>query len=151
MTDIALIWNNANLQADLAVANGDFVTDSGLQTAITISLLTDRTALPGDVLPDNFGPRGWWGDAYLPRPIGSRLWLLRRSVLTQNTLVTAQDYAMEALQWLLDDGVAGAVSVAATQIGLNALQLAITITQNGSAQTYNVVWRGQAATTGILS
>lgn len=142
--DLALTWNNALARADLSVARGDIVLDNGLQTAITISLLSDRLAAPGDVLPDDAGPRGWWGDADNGFKLGSRLWLLRRATLTQTTLNAAQDYAREALQWLVDDGVAGSVAVVATAITINAMQLAVTITQNGNKQTYNIVWQGQA-------
>jgi phage gp46-like protein len=144
-SDIALVWNNELMRADLAMSGPDLALDAGLQTAVTVSLLTDRQALPGDVLPDDNGPRGWWGDAYDAYPIGSRLWLLRRSVLTQNTLNAAQDYAIEALQWLIDDGVVGSVSVAATAVTINRMNLAVTISQNGASATYDVVWKGQAA------
>ena len=57
-TDIALVWNNALLRADIGIARGDIATDAGLQTAVIISLLSDREAAPGDVLPDDGGPRG---------------------------------------------------------------------------------------------
>ena len=144
-TDIALQWNQALLRADLAVAAGDFVTEPGLQTAVIVSLLSDRQALPGDVLPDNSGPRGWWGDAYSLYPIGSRLWLLRRSVLTQATLNAAQDYATEALQWMIDLGVVGSISVVATATGLNSMNLAVTIKQKGASPVFIVPWAGQAA------
>ena len=50
--DIALAWDNSLLRADLAMSGSDIAIDKGLQTAITVSLLTDRQALPGDVLPD---------------------------------------------------------------------------------------------------
>ena len=125
--DIALVWSNANLRADIAMAGPDIALDAGLQTAITISLLTDLGS--------------WWGDPTL----GSKLYLLKQSTLTQDTLNAAQDYAVQALQWLLDDGVAGAVNVVATATSLNTMKLAVTITQAGNAKTYDVVWRGQAA------
>ncbi|WP_298214331.1 phage GP46 family protein [Acidocella sp.] len=145
MADLALVWNNAVLRADLAVSRGDIALDRGLQTAIIVSLFTDAPALPGDILPDHAGPRGWWGNAYLSRPIGSRLWLLRRAVITQDTLTAAQDYAREALQWLIDDGVAGSIGVTATQIGLNAINLAITLNQQGGSPVFNLVWSAQGA------
>ena len=55
--DIALTWSNELLRADISVARGDVVLDFALQTAVLISLLSDREAAPGDVLPDDDGPR----------------------------------------------------------------------------------------------
>ncbi|MDD2794355.1 phage GP46 family protein [Acidocella sp.] len=144
MTGIALTWSNTLLCADISTAWGDIAIDAGLQTAVIISLLSDREAAPGDVLPDDNGPRGWWGDAYLGFKLGSRLWLLRRTVLTQKTLNLAQDYAMEALQWMIDFGIAGSVSVVATATGLHTMNLAVTINQTGGSAVFNVLWQGQA-------
>ncbi len=143
--DIALTWNQALLRADISVAWGDIATDAGLQTAVLISLLSDREAAPGDVLPDDDGPRGWWGDPYLGFKLGSRLWLLRRTTLTQKTLNLAQDYAMEALQLLVDLGAVGSVSVVASAVSLHRMNLAVTINQAGASKVYNVIWQGQAA------
>jgi phage gp46-like protein len=142
--DIALVWNPAIMRADVQLANGTLLTDAGLQTMVTVMLLSDRLAEPGDVLPDNGGPRGWWADGYNGTRLGSRLWLLKRAVLTQATLNLAQDYALEALQPLLDANIAGSLSVKATQIGLNAMNLAVTIVQAGASKIYNIVWSAQA-------
>jgi phage gp46-like protein len=144
--DLALTFNPAILAEDISTARGDFAIDTGLLTAVIVSLFTDRLAEPGDILPDNNGPRGWWGDGYNGYLIGSRLWLLRRSTLTQATLNLAQDYATEALQWMIDDGVVGAVVVVATQTGINSASLAVTLTQAGASNTYKLAWRNQAAT-----
>lgn len=144
-TDIALIWNQDRLTTDIAVARGDLVTDAGLETAFTVSLLTDRLAEPGDVIPDGSDRRGWWGDAGEQYPIGSRLWLLSRAVLTQATLNAARDYALEALQWAVDDGVVGALDVVASVAGLHRINLEIAYFQAGASKTFNVVWDAQAA------
>jgi phage gp46-like protein len=144
--DIALIWNQALLRADIGMSKGDIATDPGLQTAVTVSLLSDREALPGDKIPDGGGPRGWWGDAYLGFKLGSRLWLLKRTTLTQVVLNAAQDYALEALQWMIDDGVADSVSCVATQAGVNAMIITTTIVQGGASQIFETFWQGQGAT-----
>lgn len=90
--------------------------DDGLQSAVAISLFTDRRADINDLPPSTPGTerRGWWGDSFADVPgdrIGSRLWLLAREKQTKATLLKARDFALEALQWLVDDGVARAVNV----------------------------------------
>lgn len=105
MTDIRTIWQTDTGYADWLVtrANG---LESGhdLETAMLISLFTDRLAATDDVIPDN-NRRGWHGDTGKLYLIGSRLWLLDRAKITQNTLNSARDYIVEAIQWLIDDGI----------------------------------------------
>lgn len=113
----------------MMVANGDITTDSGLRTAVVMSLFTDRRADADDALPDgSSNRRGSWQDQYLDQPgdlQGSRLWLLRREKQTTSVLQRAKQYAEEALQWLIDDAVATAVSV--TAVWINDGWLALTV------------------------
>jgi phage gp46-like protein len=101
------------------------------------------------VLPDNIGDRrGWWGDAYDEYPIGSRLWLLSRSVLSQVIANKAIDYATEALQWLIGDQVAASVAVTAAITLPKMLALTVVISMaNGTTRTlkYNWAWNQIAA------
>lgn len=58
--------------------------------------------------------RGWWADADSVRPtnthrMGSKLWLLSRAKLNLATRRRAATYAREALQWLIDRGIASTV------------------------------------------
>lgn len=98
-----------------------------LVRAVVISLFTWRRANADDVLPAPRGSRmGWWGDSFPPVPndrIGSRLWLLARAKLTATVVQQAQDYAKEALEWLIDDGVAARIEVSAERLGLDGLAL----------------------------
>jgi phage gp46-like protein len=104
MPDIALQWNSAANYADWVQTGSILETGNDLQSAIVISLFSDRIAAVGDVIPDGSNdPRGWWADTDVP--IGSRLWLLKRSKQIPETLQLAYDYIAEALQWLLDDQV----------------------------------------------
>jgi phage gp46-like protein len=48
-----------------------------------------------------------------PDQIGSRLWLLSRELQVQEVVRRAHDYAVEALQWLIEDGHARKVDVRA--------------------------------------
>ncbi|EKN3738784.1 MULTISPECIES: phage GP46 family protein [Yersinia] len=133
MTDIALIWQTDS--ADIAVGNADILLDDSLSTAVIISLFTDRRALDSDVLPagPNTDKRGWWGDAFQSRPMGSRLWLLSREKQMASVLTRAKTYAAEALSWLTDEQHVRHVQVIATAPRQGVLHLAITLTlPNGS-------------------
>lgn len=155
--DFALLWDQLADRADMAVAAGDLVMDSGLGTAVIISLGTDRLAAADDEIPDGTANRrGWWGDmpidpgTALARPdaIGSRLWLLRRALATPATQRRAEAYAREALAWMLEDGVAGRIDVTSTLAGaapgapFDRLYLDIRIYQRGPAASpiYATAW-----------
>lgn len=100
-----------------------------LVRAVIVSLFTWRRALPDDDLP-GVDRMGWWGDTFSPVEgdrIGSRLWLLSRSKLLPETTARAKEYAQEALQWLIDDGVATRVEVEAERQGQSTLVLACRI------------------------
>ena len=152
MLDIALVWNSQSGTADLAMnsTGNDLATDAGLQTAVIISFFTDRKSDPGDVIPDGSeDPRGWWGDTaflepgdVLKYPIGSKLWLLDRALQDDETLSRAQTYAKQALQWMIDDGVAGSVQATARYPAERPgwIELFVTISQAGSKANFNFAW-----------
>ena len=100
-----------------------------LPRAVLISLFSWRRANPDDDLPAN-QRMGWWGDTYPELSndrIGSRLWLLYRAKLTRQTVMRAKEYAEEALQWLVDDGVADGFTVESERQGLDRLALGVVL------------------------
>lgn len=117
--DIKLVWSSDYNEGDLETTKnkGDIETDETLETAVIISLFTDRRADIDDPLPnpDNDDRKGWWGDLASPDiagdQIGSKLWLLERSKTTSEILADAKEYAEEALQWMIDDSIAENVEV----------------------------------------
>lgn len=116
------------------------VPDEPLVRAVIVSLFTWRRANPDDDLPST-DLMGWWGDSYADVQgdrIGSRLWLLSRSVLTADTVRRAEEYAREALQWLLDDQVATALQVSAQRVGLSALSVSVLVTRAESGQVVSL-------------
>ena len=139
--DIKTFFNQETSSFGITIANGDLVADQGLQTAVVVSLFTDRRAEPDDAIPDGSNDRrGWWGDTYAAIPgdqIGSRLWLLGRAKETQDTLNRAREYALEALQWLVDDGLVKSVDVTAEHLrrGVFALHIIITLLSDDPWQT----------------
>lgn len=133
---------------DLALLDGDLATDDGLRTAVALSLLCDRRAEPDDTIPDGTdNRRGWWADAIADLDgdrWGSRLWLLAREKDLAEVRRRAEAYAEEALGWLLEDGVASAVTVTAETVDRDVLWLAVEILRgDGSrlADRYQYVWR----------
>ncbi len=115
-----------------------------LETAILISLFTDRRASPDDEIPDGTSdPRGWWGDLGADVPIGSRLWLLSRAKQTAETLQRANDYIIEALQWLIDDGVVVKFDVTVEWTDLSRLGARIVAHKSDGSKTavaYTSAW-----------
>ena len=96
-----------------------------LVRAVVMSLFTWGRANADDELPGT-ERMGWWGDSFPAVPgdrIGGRLWLLARAAITAQTPAKARAYAEEALQWLIDDGVASQVIVQAERAGLSQISL----------------------------
>lgn len=149
MADIRTIWTN--LGGDWRLAGPSLDDDAGLETAVVISLFTDRLADAGEADVAGTARRGWWGDAYADDAgdrIGSRLWLLAREKRTPAVLGRAELYAREALQWLVADGIARSVSVTAEAVGQagETLGLAISITRSEKPVVqfrFESFWKGQ--------
>ena len=103
-----------------------------LRRSVTISLFSWRRAATDDAL-DDADRQGWWGDCAPTEAgdqIGSRLWLLRRRALTDDTLRDAQEYAEEALRWMTDDDIITTVAVTAERQGNDRLNLLVTLTES---------------------
>lgn len=150
--DIALLWDNDLGGADIGIGLSDLVQDGGLETAVVISLFTDRRADDTDQLPPGeTSRRGWWGDVYpevQEDKIGSKLWLLQREKTTRDIPTRAKAYVEEALAWLIDDKVAKSVEVVASLAGEGTLLIQIAIEQpDGLPVTYryNYNWAAEAA------
>ena len=134
MSDLATIFDPATLTGDLALAAAnetDLAGDDTIETAVLISLFSDRRADAADELAIGEDERrGWWGDglaAVRNDRLGSRLWLLGREKVNQETLNRAREYAAEALAWLVEDGVAAAVEIEAEWQADGLLAMAVTI------------------------
>lgn len=129
---------NVNGREVPASANTDPLT-----RAVVISLFTWRRAQPDDNTEKFYG---WWGDTWPTVQndrIGSRLWLLTREKLTNNTAIRARTYITQALQWMIDDGVAARIETDVSRNSLNTLSAAVTIFQadgNRHNITFDDVW-----------
>lgn len=148
MTDIALQQGPDGI-IDIALSGGDLVADDGLRTAVILSLLTDRRANAEDIPSDGSDDRrGWWADLLASNEgdrFGSRLWLLSREKDLAEVRRRAETYAVEALEWFKDDGIATGIEVEAKTVRWEILSLWIRITRNdGQAieMRFNNLWEG---------
>lgn len=145
MADIAI--KTIGKVFSLQVENGDLIGDDGLETAIVISLFTDKRVSDDDLPIEETSKRGWWGDTF-PNvdqdKIGSRLWLLERVKRTAETLRKSEDYIKEALNWLIEDGVAASIEVTSSYDENNQLVAAIVVSKpKGRTSRFQLLWDKQ--------
>ena len=120
---------------DIQVQGGQPTMDGGLSTAVYISL---------------FG-HDFWGNAIAPdnsHKLNSTLEaLIADKFRGTQTQLDVQAAALTALQWLIDDGVASAVTATATIPAPNQIMLVVGITQPSGTQNlkYLINWTNQAA------
>ena len=82
--DVKVVWDNKLQTGDVQQNNGDLLTDEAMETAVLMSLFTNRRASLDEV-DDPDDRQGWWGDQVAEikdDQIGSKLWLLRRAKST---------------------------------------------------------------------
>lgn len=108
MSDIAIEYKSQIKEYDISILNGDLKECDDLDSAVIISLFTWARAAAGEV--DENAPRfGWFGDkidADSTDSTGSKLYLLKRKKITNQTIMDAREYIEQALQWMIEDGVA---------------------------------------------
>ena len=133
---------------DLALAGNDLATDDGLETAVFLSLFSDRRLDDSDTLPSGATDRaGWWADTQTDR-IGSRLWTLARAKQAPGVLGQFEAYAREALEWLVADRIAASVDVAAISGSMGVWELSIAIRRPSAdvaLYRYSYTWASQEA------
>ena len=151
MADAAMVMTENG--GELVLSGFDLERDDGLETAVIISLFTDRRASPEQIpveLPQD-DLRGYWGDIANATPsdqTGSLLWLLAREKQLPQVLGRAQQYCREALAWMVEDLVATRVEVTAQFVAQGWMLILVDIYRpTGSPVRYqfNYEWAAQAA------
>lgn len=152
MSDIALIYDL--ISADVRITNNDLEGDEGLETAVLLSLFTDRRANDNDIIPDGTSDkRGCWFDQFSVADNdlhGSRLWLLSREKQLQIVLEKAKDYTEECLKWMIEDRVTDTIIVVTEALKPDVLSISISIARpkkNFAEFRFDYNWQGQAAKT----
>lgn len=108
--------------------------EQGLRTSVLISLFTDRQVEPEEIPPGVLENRGHFSDIFEDLNIGSRLWLLDRAKILNETAVAAKDYINEALSWMIEDEIVEEVQVSTFFEG-EGLSCQIALSANGG--TFN--------------
>ena len=125
LQEYRLVWDAREARAAAVLSE-----TGELATAVMISLFSDARAPEDDpnVQPGD-NRRGWWADAFNDRPIGSLLWTMYRAPTVSDAIQRVEQHAKDALQWLIDDGVAAEVRVSAERMRRNWLGLQVEVLQ----------------------
>lgn len=132
---------------DLVIENGDLKAETGLHNAVLISLWSDRFVEKEDLPEGENDQMGWWADLVaIPSTdkIGSQLWVSERAKTLQGTANRMKNFAEEALQWMIDDGIAISVDVSAFLRDKREIDLEIDIKRPDEPTFFmKFVWDGQ--------
>lgn len=140
--DISLLFDDATMSGVFSIRGGDLRTDSELRTSVLVSLFSDARALESDQIPDGSSdPRGWCGEVFSKVSIGSRLWLLDRSVLSDEVVRKVKDYISEALSWMVTEKVASRVNVQTERYKNHGVIASIEIYRNNRNVQFELVWK----------
>jgi phage gp46-like protein len=142
--DLSLRFSPSRSYFDLSldVLKDDLLASDSLETAVVLSLLCDRTAGESDMTAGD-DRRGWWADAFAQNQndkFGSRLWLLAREKRMPETVLRARSYIIEALQWLIDDGLATGVDATVFTAGTDWLVAQVQINLKTGSRQYRFEW-----------
>lgn len=147
MQDILIRANSDGLY-DFVIEGNEFASAGGFETAIPVSLFTDARA-PAALVSEPRYRRGWIGNlmtAATMRQLGSILWVLDQSRITQERLNIARLAAQDAFQWMVDDGAALNVFVDVTQTASTGFIISIQITDTSNVVSrYQTLWRATDA------
>ena len=150
--DIAFLQVDGKPYCDIRLEDNDILRDRTIESAVNIMIGTDRRVTLEELrksgldLTFPYNLRGWWGDTYRDRKIGSKLWLNKRKKTNSNTLRTHRRYIKEALQPLITNGIAKSINIHAEwgtgeQLGHMLCAIDITRTDDSVTQTtFVLLW-----------
>lgn len=146
MSDIAIEYKSQIKEYDINILNGDLKECDDLDSAVIISLFTWARAEAGEV--DENAPRfGWFGDkidADNTDSTGSKLYLLKRKKITNQTIMDAREYIEQALHWMIEDGVATEINaeVERNASDVNRVDALVQIVRGDRSRTmkFNDLW-----------
>jgi phage gp46-like protein len=137
-----------NSFVDMPIANGDFELGNDLETAVLVSLFSNRRGTDEEVTQYARGTikpelaAGLWIDSYRSEDYGSGFWLLLREKKIEETLSRFEEYGNAALAWMLRDGVAQSIDITAEYEG-EKVKLNVVISRDTGGEltfTYDFAW-----------
>lgn len=131
---------------DIVIEDGDLKADNGLETAMLISLFSDRRVTKEELPPSETDQRGWWADEIsepLDDKIGSILWTTERSKITEGVSNQIRDAVRDSLAWLLEEGIAETVDVTSAIQNEQIVATAKITRPAGDDIPFKFVWDGQ--------
>ncbi len=133
---------------DLVIENGDLKADNGLETAVMISLYSNRFVEREDLPPLETDQNGWWADEIsdpIDDLIGSKFWAIERRGVSLESANRYEESGREALAWMIEDGIAKLIPVESTIVSGERIDVAIDIFRpDGDNIPSRFIWDGQA-------
>ena len=138
----------------LRLIDGDLESDDGLETAVIISLFTNRRVPKAEIPEGLITQEGWWGDIFPDvetDQIGSTLWTFSRSKFNPAIIPPIEDAMRDSLNWMIDDGLAQAIDATASfspvddtsQNRCLLLSVSITKPDGDTSNRFGFLWDGQ--------
>lgn len=116
-------------------------------------IIGQRWRQPPEIVMQRQRLGGWWADAFRGAASvtargsafrsGSRLWTLQWNHVTNETLMLAKEYALEAIQYLLGWGIASKIEIEPWYISRRVMRLDIVVRGPGGGDV-NVTVQGTA-------
>ncbi|GAF72764.1 unnamed protein product, partial [marine sediment metagenome] len=107
-----------------------------------------------DIIPDGSEDRrGWWGSEFLSDEIktfGSKLWLLKRSKMSNDLLERIREYCEEALEWMIQVGITNEILIEVFKHSMETVEIVLTIVKPDKTVSYRYYynWEAQLFTKG---
>ncbi len=111
---------------------GQILVEDFWDTAILYSIFGEKRA-DGSEMPVPERQRGWIGNENTGFENGSKIWLYYQARVNSTTLNGLQNEASNALQWLVDDGIAESIDAPIVTATGTSVVLDITIRRSNSS------------------
>lgn len=87
----------------ISLFGNDLTPEYLFETSVIISIFSEARASELEDLPKEYiFKSGWFGSVLLGFELGSKMWLLDRSVLDKLTMIKGKAYILESLHWMID-------------------------------------------------
>ena len=148
MSDLALMRReDGNFDLAFDENSGDLSTSDSLENAVIISIGTyarERNLGKSANLKPTVG--GWWGDALDEKGVlGGYLYEAFPGKLNDATAKSVEGLVVDALKWMIDDGVAKSVTATAVVADAETVKLEVSVERPGGGEeeafTYEVKWK----------